>query len=193
MTRMRQLPFVIAVAMAATGCTTDSPTNAIEAPATQQSVAGEVSQSQFHPNLRSLAKASTLVVIAEPTQQTRIVDADEDGVTGEKSTLSTMRVTSVLKGRQLVHAGDTIELRQFGAPTDPTVPEELVRSGNDYLLYLSEFRFHPNQTTGQWTGTSMDAFYARKHGEKDFQNRSIHGIGQLGKTVTAGQAEAALS
>lgn len=103
-----------------TGCV---PSDTHEAHATRVSL---------YASEEALAADSSLIVVGDVDNQ--VVKQDLDG--GLDFTLSTIRISDVVKGSNRFHVGDTVVVRQHGSDEQPP-PGPILDAEGTFLLYLT--------------------------------------------------------
>lgn len=126
----------------------------------ETTLVGSVSEARSFSTVEQLANAAPVVVRATAQGDAKEVTADAQGLSGEKSTISTLVVSKSYKGNLKV--GDSFELRQTG--TRNGAPQEIVNPNVTYLLYLQKFEFSDHKDTGQWTPVSLAGIYEKGDG-----------------------------
>lgn len=124
--RRRILPLklsAIALAIAvAAGC----------APLLQQGV--HVDRVTLYPNVASLAKDSSEIIVATVRSQRVVNDIPDDPTFSY--TITSADVVEVVDTQKQLAIGDLVEVRQVGTNTSPT-PVPLMTKGTTYLIYLT--------------------------------------------------------
>jgi hypothetical protein len=108
-------------------------------------------------DLSSLARSSSAVLEVEPTDIHRVVPADKAGQSDVMSTLSTLQVKRIIRGRI---DGTQIVLRELGDLMNSTTDmSPRLETGVSYIVFVVPFTFADGKSTGQYVLTDGSTAY----------------------------------
>lgn len=117
-----------------------------------------ISRVRSYDSLQAVIADADLVVTVTRQPGQRLVPADAEGTSGDRSVLLTFRVDEVHRGSGDVAAGDLLTVREPG-PGFAVDPARW-RVGGRYVLVAHPFTFASGKHTGQWVLVDPVSAYA---------------------------------